>query len=426
MKDFKSIYPPKKNYYRLPWSKNDNPIGWLEITDVCNIYCKGCYRQRLTGHKGLDEIKDEILFFKKWRNCDNISISGGEPLIHPEIEKVVAFTAENGMKPVILTNAVALTKEKLKTLKRAGLAGLTMHIDCLQDRPKWKGKNEVELNQLRQHYAEMVSQEKGIYCSFNSTVYYSNFRHIPEMVRWATRNIDIVNGIIFITYRGAPLSDAVEYSIGDKNVDVQEDLSYSTDELSEIDIMSTDVYTIIKNTLKEYEPSGYLGGSASHDAYKWFIGAVLGSKSQVYGSIGKKTMELAQTFHHLFCGTYVAYPSLAKSSKVVFLASLFDRDVRRALGKFAKSVLRNPLHAFRKVHLQSIAIIQAPDMLPDGQADMCDSCPDMTVYDGKLINSCRMDEYRKYGGFVNIAFHEDKKGLKTERGTDISSDTART
>ena len=39
----------KRNLYRMPWSMNDNPIAWLEITDICNIHCEGCYRQRLTG-----------------------------------------------------------------------------------------------------------------------------------------------------------------------------------------------------------------------------------------------------------------------------------------------------------------------------------------------------------------------------------------
>jgi hypothetical protein len=34
---------------------------------------------------------------------------------------------------------------------------------------------------------------------------------------------------------------------------------------------------------------------------------------------------------------------------------------------------------------------------------MCDSCPDMTVWDGNLINSCRMDEYRLFGGMVSVA-----------------------
>ena len=106
----------KRELYRFPWSKNDNPIAWLEVTDICDLHCEGCYRQRLTGHKTLDEIKEEILFFKRWRNPDNVSIAGGEPLVHPQIVDVVAFIAENGMKPIILTNAAKLTPQLLREL----------------------------------------------------------------------------------------------------------------------------------------------------------------------------------------------------------------------------------------------------------------------------------------------------------------------
>jgi len=28
---------------------------------------------------------------------------------------------------------------------------------------------------------------------------------------------------------------------------------------------------------------------------------------------------------------------------------------------------------------------------------MCDSCPDLTVWNGKLVYSCRMDEQANYG-----------------------------
>ena len=34
----------------------------------------------------------------------------------------------------------------------------------------------------------------------------------------------------------------------------------------------------------------------------------------------------------------------------------------------------------------------------------------MTVWDGKLINSCRMDEYRLFGGFLSVT---DQTGEKT-------------
>ena len=69
--------PHKNQMYRMPWSLNDNAIGWLEVTDKCNIYCRGCYRTNMEGHKPLEQIKEEIRFFKEWRNCDNISIGQG-------------------------------------------------------------------------------------------------------------------------------------------------------------------------------------------------------------------------------------------------------------------------------------------------------------------------------------------------------------
>ena len=95
----------KRNLYRLPWSMNDNPIAWLEVTDICNIHCEGCYRQHITGHKTLEAMKEEVDFFCKWRNPDNFSLAGGEPLIHPQIIDLVAYIASKGVKPVILTNA---------------------------------------------------------------------------------------------------------------------------------------------------------------------------------------------------------------------------------------------------------------------------------------------------------------------------------
>jgi hypothetical protein len=42
-------------------------------------------------------------------------------------------------------------------------------------------------------------------------------------------------------------------------------------------------------------------------------------------------------------------------------------------------------------------IIQPVDFMDDGRQSMCDGCPDMTVWNGKLVYSCRMEEQLKYG-----------------------------
>jgi hypothetical protein len=407
----------KRNLYRFPWSMNDNPIAWLEITDICNMHCEGCYRQHLTGHKPLEQIKEEILFFKKWRNPDNVSIAGGEPLIHPQIVDMVAFIAENDMKPIILTNAMALTPESLRELKKAGLAGFTIHIDSRQSRPHWEGKTEGELNELRQHYADMVAAEGGMYVIFNSTVYPSTFHEIPDVVRWGQAHIDRVHGLVFITYRTATSDANVAHDYAGQEVDLSQ-LSYSRERFDEKFVTSPEVYQIIKDNFPEYEPAAYLGGSILHTSYKWLAGAVVGSKKKMYGSVGKKTMEVAQVGHHMFAGTYLAYLSCAKVGPKVFLLSPWDKTLRQAGRNWLKDVTRHPGRLFDSLYVQSIAIIQAPDLLPDGRADMCDSCPDMTVYDGKLINSCRMDEYRLFGGFISVV--ERSRGEAVEEPVSMS------
>ena len=231
----------KREMYRLPWSLNDNPIGWLEVTDRCNIYCRGCYRRNLEGHKPLEQVKEEILFFKEWRNCYNMSIAGGEPILHPDIVDIVAFTVENGMQALVLTNGHGLTPELLRALKDAGVLGVAFHIDDQQSRPKWKGKNDLELMELRQFYADMVAEVGGLYCNFGMTVYHDNIQYLPDIMRWGNENIDKVHGLVFICYRSAPEDRGLDYMVGDEKVPIAKDLSYTGEASSEIDLTSANV-----------------------------------------------------------------------------------------------------------------------------------------------------------------------------------------
>ena len=397
----------KRNLYRLPWSMNDNPIAWLEVTDICNITCEGCYRQHMTGHKSLEQLKEEVDFFIRWRNPDNFSIAGGEPLIHPEIIDLVAYIASRGVKPVILTNARAMTPQILKELKKAGLAGFTVHVDSHQNRPHWTGKSEAELNEFRQQCADMIAAEGGLYVIFNSTIYPSSFHEIPDIIRWGQANIDKVNGLVFITYRTATTDKNIGFAAQEQPVDISK-LSYIRQQFDEKFVTAPEIYELIKQGFPEYDAAGYLGGTIRHDSFKWLIGAMIGGKHTVYGSVGKQTMEAAQAGHHIWKKRYLAYLSQAQIGGKIFLLSAWDGSVRTAWKRRVRDVVRHPSRIFDKVYLQSIGIIQAPDIQPNGQADMCDSCPDITIYDGKFINSCRMDEYRLFGGFVSIV--EKEKG----------------
>ena len=199
--------------YRLPWSLTDNPIAWLEPTQACNLACDGCYRQNVKAHKSMKEVEEELATFARLRNVDGYSIAGGDPLLHPEVVQIVAKVKAMGRKPIINTNGLGLTREMLHELKKAGLVGLTFHVDSHQGRPGWRNKTEAEMNELRQEYADMVAEEGGLACAFNSTVYEDTLNQVPDVLRWASRNIDRVHTVVFILYRAARL-DNFEYYAG--------------------------------------------------------------------------------------------------------------------------------------------------------------------------------------------------------------------
>lgn len=396
----------KSNMYRFPWSGNDNPIGWLEVTDKCNTYCRGCYRiNGMQGHKSLEQIKEEIGLLKKWRNCDNISIAGGEPLIHPDILDVVAYTRSLGIKPLILTNGIRIENDIqfIRELKAAGIVGFTFHIDSEQNRPHWKGKSEYELFELRQHYADMVHDVGGLFASFGMTVYPGNLDFVPEMVKWANRNIDRVNGLVLIGFRNAMMEGDFDYYANGQKVDLK--TSYVADSDAESYLTSEDIYNKIREHFPHYDTSAYMGGTQAHDKVTWLVSGQLGTPHKMYGSVGKKVMELFQIVHHVQHGTYVIYSPSNTLPKIAFLLGLLDKGVRDTWRSWWREALQHPSELFKPLYVQSIGIIQGPDLMADGRVDMCESCPDMTVWDGKLVHSCRMDEWRLYGSYIQPQPH---------------------
>ena len=386
------------DYYRLPWNLTDNSISWLEPTAKCNLYCEGCYRlNEKDGHKTIEQINADLDVFQKFRNSDGVSIAGGDPLTHPDIIEIVREVKKRGMKPIVNTNGLALTKELLTELKKAGVFGFTFHIDSKQGRPHWKDKNELELNELRLHYAQMLADAGGISCAFNSTVYQDTMQYIAGMVKWAQQHIDIVHVMVFILYR-AVNNKEYDYYLASKKIDMGA-LVYNEDPVTRADIKADEIVELIRTENPDFDPCAYLNGSQQPDTFKWLLTGRLGTKKKIYGYMGKKGMEALQMFNHLLYGKYLAYakPKDTRKGKLMLLLGAFDKRLRKAFFKYYK----NPLNIFRRLHYQSVMIIQPVDFLQDGRQNMCDGCPDITVWNGQLVWSCRMEEQINFGYNIN-------------------------
>jgi MoaA/NifB/PqqE/SkfB family radical SAM enzyme len=58
-----------------------------------------------------------------------ITISGGEPLLHPDLEKIIQRIRQHGIISTLISNGYLMTRERIEKLNQAGLDHLQISID---------------------------------------------------------------------------------------------------------------------------------------------------------------------------------------------------------------------------------------------------------------------------------------------------------
>jgi molybdenum cofactor biosynthesis enzyme MoaA len=382
--------------YRLPWSRTDNAGAWIEVTDACDFRCPGCYRHRIAGHRDLDELRGEVLELRRLTNCDRIAIAGGEPLLYSGTPDIIRFIAQHGMKPILLTNGERLTPELGRELQRAGLAKFHFHVDSGMQRPGWEHRTEAEMNELRQHFADLVHELAGVQCGFNITVFPSTLHHLPDVLDWARRNIHKVHHLSLIAFRSIPMHAAVEYRVGGAPVDVAR-LQHATADLEQLTLTTERMLEVIRQRDPAFRPCTYLPGTAVPSSHKFLAAIQVGTAHERLGWLGPRSVEAVQVTHHFLTGRYAEFLHTRWSGRKLLILGLVDAEVRSVARRLVRCLLRRPVHAFARLHMQSISLQQPNEMAGD-EANLCDGCLNMMLYRGELIPSCRLDEYRIFGG----------------------------
>ena len=396
--------PAMLGMYRLPWTASDNAMTWLEPTRRCNITCDACFAENdPRSEKPLEQIRLELESMMSMRRCDAVLVAGGEPLTHPGVDQVVRLVREAGAKPIVVTNGVLLDRPMLRRLARAGVHGFTFHVDAHQARPGWHGAGENDLNALRTTFAEMVREEGDLTCGFNVTVFPDTLGDVPAIVRWALDHPDLVHVLTLICVRTADPRGPFTYSAGGRPVDLADTPYAAGEPLTRL--MTADISAEVEKVLPGFRFSAYLGGTVNPLSPKWVVGNVLSSRRRTYGFAGPRTMEAVQAFSHATRGRYLAYtqPRLNRMGKSTLLLGLVDPELRRTARTWLSGLLRDPGEAFRALHVQSLSVVQPVDILPNGEMDTCDGCPNRTFWNGRMVAACRLDEYRRYGAPVQAA-----------------------
>ncbi len=95
----------------------------------CNLACAYCNEyDKVSNPVPLDEMVRRIDRLAEF-GTTIITLSGGEPLLHPDLDKIIRRIRYNGIIAGMITNGYLLTEFRIQSLNRAGLDHLQISID---------------------------------------------------------------------------------------------------------------------------------------------------------------------------------------------------------------------------------------------------------------------------------------------------------
>src|SRR5436305_11252367 len=131
----------------------------------CNLACTYCNE--------FDDFSKPVPVEEMYRRIDKlgslgtavVTISGGEPLMHPELDDVIRRIRANGIVAGLITNGYLLVAERIQRLNRAGLEWLQISIDNVN--PDEVSKKSLKVLDKK---LQLLAEHADFHVNINSVV----------------------------------------------------------------------------------------------------------------------------------------------------------------------------------------------------------------------------------------------------------------
>jgi MoaA/NifB/PqqE/SkfB family radical SAM enzyme len=131
----------------------------------CNLSCTYCNEY--------DDFSKPVPIETMYERLDHladlgtrvITISGGEPLLHPDLDLVIAHARKRGMIAGMITNGYLLTADRIQRLNRAGLDHMQISIDNVM--PDEVSKKSLKVLDKK---LQLLAEHADFHVNINSVV----------------------------------------------------------------------------------------------------------------------------------------------------------------------------------------------------------------------------------------------------------------
>jgi radical SAM protein with 4Fe4S-binding SPASM domain len=191
-------------------------ISW-NVTRRCNLRCKHCYldaSRPMPDELSTDEALRVLGEIAEVNRETLLILSGGEPLLRPDLDALISRATVLGMMVVLGTNGTLLTVARARALAERGLAGVGISVDSLAAtrHDEFRGLKGAWRGAMR---GIAAAREAGLEVQVQMTLTRANVAELPRVIRFSRDVGARVLTVFFLvcTGRGQDLVDltAEEY-----------------------------------------------------------------------------------------------------------------------------------------------------------------------------------------------------------------------
>ena len=172
-------------------------IGYIQVTRNCNQNCKFCSnppnRNSLPFSKIIKFIDDFIE-----RKYQGVILTGGEPTLFEDLDKVITYCVKKNFPVRIITNAQKLSDaDYLKKLRDSGLEDLHISIySCREKIQSFLTENPSSLSNIKKALNN-IRRFDSLRVNINIVINKYNSDHLSLVVKWICKNYPFVSHFVF-------------------------------------------------------------------------------------------------------------------------------------------------------------------------------------------------------------------------------------
>ncbi len=159
-------------------------VEWL-VSERCNLKCAFCSSSHYTDHQKKLSHKEVVSFAHHLVDLGvfGIIVSGGEPLMHPQVYEVINILSQGGMTVSVPTNGTLVDDTAIQKLKESSVGAVQVSIDGKDE------KTHDSIRGVKGTFRKAVKAiedliEAGVPTGASTTVSQQNIDQIPAIVHF--------------------------------------------------------------------------------------------------------------------------------------------------------------------------------------------------------------------------------------------------